>query len=218
MSEEIIGRGVYAQSEAARLIGLPTAKLSRWVGSDARSALWRNAYRDVVEGSRELSFRDLQQARTVWALRSAGVSLQAVRKALVLARELIAETTPFAHHGMKTDGRRVFLHVAEDRGEPVLIDLLDRQYAFDKVLGPVLDDVDFEEFATRWWPNGRKGRVVLDPDRSFGRPIDAETGVPTSALAVAVDAEGSVRRAARSYEVPEAAVRHALAFEAKLAA
>ena len=220
MSElnDILGRGVYAPSEAARLVGLAAGKLNRWVGDEARGALWQNAFRSVTD-SRELSFLDLQQLRVVARLREAGVPLQAVRKGLIAARDVIAGTTPFAHLALKTDGRGVFMQVAEDEREPFLIDLVRNQYAFEKVLAPVLRDVEFSDnYAARWWPTGRRGRVVLDPARSFGHPIDAETGVPTATLAEATRVEGSVRNTARAYEVPEAAVREAIRFEDRLAA
>ena len=215
---DILGRGVYAPTEAARLIGLAAPKVNRWIGDEAKGAVWENAFRSLT-GSREMSFLDLQQLRVVSELRRVGVSLQAIRKGLAAARDVIATSTPFAHHALKTDGRDVFMKVAEAEREPELIDLTRNQYAFEKVLAPVLRDVDFgADYARRWWPSGKSKRIVLDPERSFGRPIDAESGVPTRALALAADAEGSVRRAATLFEVPEAAVRQAVAFEQKLAA
>lgn len=217
-TDTILGRGVYAPSEAARLLHLQSGKLTRWVGAEDRGALWENAYRSISD-SKELSFLDLQQLRVVARLREAGVSLQAIRKGLVAARDVIAGSTPFAHHALKTDGRGVFMRVAEAEGEPVLIDLVRNQYAFEKVLAPVLRSVDFEDdYARRWWPEGRSGRVVVDPARAFGRPIDETTGVPTWTLANAATVEGSIKAAARAFEVPEVAVRSAVSFEAKLAA
>jgi uncharacterized protein (DUF433 family) len=87
------------------------------------------------------------------------------------------------------------------------------------IVEPSLKGLEFgKDLAVRWWPAGKEDRIVIDPRRQFGQPIDAETGVPTSVLATAATAEGSVERAARAYRVPTAAVRRAVRFEQKLAA
>jgi len=59
---------------------------------------------------------------------------------------------------------------------------------------------------------------VLDPRRSFGRPIVALHGVPTEVLACAARACGSVNEVSRWYEVPEAEIEDAVEFEHALAA
>jgi uncharacterized protein (DUF433 family) len=65
-----------------------------------------------------------------------------------------------------------------------------------------------------------KGRVVLDPERSFGKPIDAEAGVPTRALCDAALAGGGQSPAvvAEWFGVPLEAVQAAVAFEGSLLA
>jgi uncharacterized protein (DUF433 family) len=69
----------------------------------------------------------------------------------------------------------------------------------------------------RWWPLGRDHRVVLDPERSFGRPIITPESVPTAILARAFQAEGSIDSVARWYEVDPRSVLDAVEFEKKLA-
>jgi uncharacterized protein (DUF433 family) len=59
--------------------------------------------------------------------------------------------------------------------------------------------------------------VLVDPGRSFGRPI-VSRGVPTEVLADAAKLEGSIDAVAALYEVPKAEVRSALIFEQRLAA
>ena len=72
--------------------------------------------------------------------------------------------------------------------------------------------------AARWWPLPGADTIVIDPQRSFGQPIAADYGVPTATLARAVTVEGSVKAAARAYEVPARVVRDAGEFEDRLAA
>jgi len=69
----------------------------------------------------------------------------------------------------------------------------------------------------RWRPFRGKKSIVIDPSRAFGQPIASQFGVPTIALAEAVEAEGSVEDVARIFEVPVGVVRDAVTFEASLA-
>jgi len=67
--------------------------------------------------------------------------------------------------------------------------------------------------------NGRNnGRVVLDPERRFGQPLDSETGVPTEAIRRAVTAgDGQdLKSVARWFEIPVEAVKAAMNFEKSL--
>ena len=64
---------------------------------------------------------------------------------------------------------------------------------------------------------GKSGTVIVDPARSFGQPVEAETSVPTTALAAAAKAEGSQQAAARAWGVPLRSVRRAVDFEEHMA-
>ena len=59
---------------------------------------------------------------------------------------------------------------------------------------------------------------MIDPERGFGAPIVARSGVPTKVLADAVKTEGSVDFVAKWYEVTPREVRDAVKFEDQLAA
>lgn len=107
-----------------------------------------------------------------------------------------------------------------EQEEPQLIDLLRRQYAFNRMIEPSLRDLDFDKdgLALRWWPLTRAKSVVLDPAIQFGRPTIAGVGIGTRILADAVVAEGGIEPGARLYEINPRQVRDALLFEERLAA
>jgi hypothetical protein len=97
--------------------------------------------------------------------------------------------------------------------EAKLIDLFRRQHVFREIVEPSLKGVEFEDgIPARWWPQGRQAGIVLDPERSFGKPIEADTSVPADVLAAAAVAEGSPEAAARVWVVPVRAVKRAIAF------
>jgi uncharacterized protein (DUF433 family) len=70
----------------------------------------------------------------------------------------------------------------------------------------------------RWWPLGTDRAVVLDPQRQFGQPITARSGIATEILQAAAKAGQTIEEIAEWYEIDPPAVRDALEFEAKLAA
>ncbi|GHD57031.1 hypothetical protein GCM10017083_37920 [Thalassobaculum fulvum] len=213
----LIGVGLYTLAEAERLVGVPAGKVGRWLrGHRAHGRQYEPLWKPEVDLGDEriyLGFRDLMEVRVAAAFIHAGLSPQKVRRAIDLAREMIGLDRPLSTVHFRTDGRTVFLRMAEDDRDR-LIDLFRKQYAFREIVEPSLKHVDFGEDGVprRWWPLGRRGHVVVDPERAFGQPIESTTSVPVASLVAAVSAEGSVEAAAAAWDVPSSAVRHALEF------
>lgn len=213
----LVGIGLYTPADAERLTGVRAGRIVRWLrghGAPGRAyaPLWRSQV-DLGDGRVFLGFRDLMEVRVADAFIRTGLSPQRVRRAIDLARELVGLERPLSTTHFRTDGRTVFLRMAEDDTDR-LIDLFRQQYAFRNVVEPSFKHVDFGDDGTprRWWPLGRQGHVVVDPERAFGQPIESTTSVPVASLVTAVTAEGSERAAAEVWGVPVAAIRHALDF------
>jgi uncharacterized protein (DUF433 family) len=173
----------------------------------------------VIEGHFEIGFRDLIELRFVKAFIEAGVGLKAIRNCLVYASKLVQEERPFATRRFRTDGRTIFLESLDPAGTSELLDLKKHQYVLKQIIERTFRDLDIEaDVVIRWRPYQGKESIVIDPARAFGQPIVARSGVPTIVLADAVEAEGSVKRVARLYELPEDEVRDAVRFEKHLLA
>lgn len=221
----LVGLGLYTPSEAARLIKVPAPKLIRWLrghgsGNRAYEPLWHGQI-DIGDGATYLGFLDLIQCRMAAAFIAAGLSPQKVRRALILARDIIDADHPFANSRFKTDGRTLLLEaLGSDTEDRPLVDLFRRgQYVMHKIIEPSLKGIDFDtDTASRWWPTGRSNDIVVDPKRQFGQPIIDSAGVPTAILKAAAEAEGSVEMAARMFRISPVAVRRAVDFELGLAA
>ncbi len=225
-----LGRGLYTVPEAARLSRVSAGRIRRWMrgytfrSSDGSS----HASPPVVlapgrqdAGGLTLTFRDLIEVRFIDAFRSHGVSWKVIRLSAERASELYRESHPFASQRFLTDGRSIFAEMLESNGEDSLLELVESQYAFKRVLEPYLyKGLEFSsaDQVLRWWPLGEKRRVVIDPARAFGQPIDSSGFVPTAALAGAFHAEKSYRRVAEWFGVELRSVRDAVAFEQSLAA
>lgn len=219
---DLVGVGLYTPAEAARLTAIPASKLVRWLnGHNAHGVhytpLWRSQI-DLEDGHTYLGFRDLMEARVADMLIKEGISAQRVRSAILLAQQIVNDERPLSTHQFKTDGRSIFLKTIEkgERGEEVerLLNLINKQYGFSSIISPLLKNVEADDNGApaRWWPAGRQGKIVVDPQRSFGQPIDYTSGIPTIILAEAAKYHG-LKVAARDYEVSEASILRAVKFE-----
>lgn len=226
--QEFLGLGFYSVGDAARLLRMPTLNIRRWLAGykfvregelHEVPPLW---VPDLPkgDGTIELSFRDLIELRFVHQFTQAGVGLKAIRNCLDYARTVVESDRPFLSSRFRTDGRTIFLESAKANDEDaVLLDLKRHQYAIKRVIEQSFQDLDIEaDEVARWRPYRGKDTIILDPERSFGQPIATDSGVPTAALAEAVEAEGSAERVAALYEVAVEVVRDAVRFESVLRA
>lgn len=216
MKDAAFGIGAYSPTEAGRLLRIPPATIRHWLfgysygrqgPKTSQPPLWIAQY-GPSQDEPLLGFRDLLEARIVRGLREAGLGLPTIRKCLERARELVDDEHPFSTRQFQTDGKTLFIEHGDG-----LLDLRKRQHVFRRVIEPTFRDLDFDvDAASRWWL-GPARTLVIDPERSWGQPIVAATGVSTARLAQAVEAEGSIERVARQYDLPPATVREAIAFE-----
>ncbi|MEM1062142.1 MAG: MerR family transcriptional regulator [Planctomycetota bacterium] len=215
-----VGLGLYAPADAARLLGVPVDRMHRWSGDrkDSIPVIERRLKREGL-----LTFAELMELHFVRRFRDRGVSLKAVRKAAKRAASLFGTKYPLSSARFDTDGSSIFATLQRDAEEPGLVEDLARcQLVFPQIIRPFFKNLEYEkgrDEVARFWPAGRDGRIVLDPARRFGRPLDAETGVAVETLVTAFhkayggDAEG----VAFEFDVPVAAVEAAVAFDRSLA-
>ena len=223
MTSAKFGIGAYSLTEAGMLLNVPPRTLRRWVfgyqyvqedqNSKMQLPLWKPQYGANHEVPL-LGFRDLIEARIVNGLKKSGIGLPTIRDCLRIASEIVDDDHPFSNKRFKTDGKKLFLEIFDDMGEGKVIDLKQRQHAFQKIVAPSFIDLEFDaDVASRWWLLPNKKTIVADPARAFGQPIIAETGVTTRRIAQAVEAEGSVERVASIFEISKSSVKDALTIE-----
>ncbi|MBI4567675.1 MAG: DUF433 domain-containing protein [Planctomycetes bacterium] len=223
----LLGVGIYSVPDAARLTRVPARTIRRWIAGYRYNSVGERRYSSPLwKGQHGLAgedlavgFLDLMEIRLVHAFREKGVHWKTIRRAGARASERFETDHPFCTQRVLTDGRALFVDVADHEHEPRLLELARDQLVFRDFILPFLKNVRFQDgLPTAWWPLGEKREVVIDPARSLGKPIVKARGVPTRVLADACRAEGSVERVAAWFEVDEPAVRDALEFESSLAA
>lgn len=226
--DKFVGVGIYTIPEAAKLTKVPARSIQRWIagytyknkGVERFSPPVVHPELPSVDDQVSLTFEELMELGLVEAFRRHGVSWKMIRTAAQKAADLFNSKHPFALQQFRTDGRNVFLYLSTETSERAVINLAKDQFIFNSVVEPsMLKDVVYRPDGSplTWWPLGGNRRVVLDPERSFGRPIDPVTGVSASTLAQAYRVELSFEDVADFYEVDEQAVRDAVEFDRYLA-
>ncbi len=220
----MLGHGIFAIPEAARLLGVPGASIRRWLFG-ARQDTQRQPVLvpdyDPIDHQYALSFLDLVQLRFVAEFRHLGIGLREIRTAAERASELLNTQHPFATKRFLTDGRHIIAQIADPDRSPSLLTLSKYQFELEALVRPLLRrEIDFGDmdYAERWWPAGRDTGVVVDPTRNRGTPTLDATGVPTAVLATAADNGQAVPSIAAWYEIPQSQVEAALRFERSFAA
>ena len=232
MVTTMIGRGLYAPKQVACLANLKletsfsAEHFRRWArGYESAGRSYAPVIIPEIEDDRDrITFVEFIELLFVASYRSLGISPQVIRAAAHEGARLFETKHPFAVTRFRTDGKSIFAELervgAARLGIPeeLLVEDLPRaQMVFAEMVEPYFRDIDWGELeAQAYWPCGRDGRIVLDPRRCYGQPIDAATGVATDALYSFVASGDAPETVAEWYEVPVAAVNAAVQFERAL--
>lgn len=226
---------MYTLSEASRLLDVDVRALQRWLFGYRYSVtengkrregyspgLWKPQYDPADTGEKVIGFHDLLEARIVREFVRAGVSLPVIRHCLERAKDKFGSHYPLTAQRFVTDGETIFHEAhqaANEDGDPALLNLKNLQYTFKSIIKTSLyagiEYLDAE--ARRWYPEGARSPVLVDPAVRFGHPVIKGTGVPTEQLYAAFLAEGKdAARVARLFNIHARDVAAAVKFETKL--
>lgn len=218
----VLGNGVYTLNEAAQLTGLNRALVNRWFrgrgGKRPSDPVFQSDYSNLGEG-RSISFYDLIELNVGAQFRENGFSLHYVRRTHEKLQAAWHTKHPFCMKRLATDGKRIFAMELDDEENPIVYDVETFQIWFDKIVVPILKQIDYDRataMATQW---RIADMIVLNPKMSFGKPTVEGTGVRTNVLATAYLAnERDAAAVADWYGVSEAHVMAAVAFEERILA
>lgn len=210
-----LGKGIYLLPQAARLVGVPSRMLRRWMFGTSDDDPVLPTPPPIVDGIPSLEFVDLVSALFIKAFRKEGVSLQHIRRVALKAAHELGDPRPFSLRNFTTDGRRIYRWVEDDEAARALVDVDTGQFVMRPVYDPLLRSIDYGiEEAQRWHPLGQGHLVVVDPAIALGAPT--VRGIPTRVLHGPVAAGDSPSEVAGWYEVTEADVLAACEFERKI--
>jgi uncharacterized protein (DUF433 family) len=224
--DSFFGVGFYSVSEAARIL---TAALLTKV-SKINLRRWRHGrksairdYTSVIQAQDlriadkdTIKFLELVELLTVASMCSENVKMRDVRDAYVHARQEYGNY-PFASKKWSVYGGELFIKASAAHDGLVAMASLNR--AFESIVKPLLHDIIVYEGDSplEITPLGKDRSVVLDPERSFGSPINRETGVPTYAIYGMYKSGEEAKKIAQWYHVSELGVEDAIEYETRLA-
>jgi len=226
----------YTIQEAAHYLLIPRATLRSWVVGRYYpiSGGSRKFFKPLVhppEPDRNvLSFVNLVEAHVLDAIRRVHqVRLPQVRRALEYLQKRYRKPHPLAEQEMLTDGRDLFIREYQN-----LVQIsTDGQLAMREMLDAHLRRIERDAggLALRLYPFTLKRpsvdrgasveeprNILIDPRISFGRPVLAGTGIPTSIIAERYKAGDSIGALARDYAQEPARIEEAIRCELRLEA
>ncbi|MBN2020638.1 MAG: DUF433 domain-containing protein [Sedimentisphaerales bacterium] len=178
----MLGKGIYILSEVARLTELHPNRVRSWfkgrTDRHGRGPVFESDYK-IVDGDFAVSFFDLIDVLIAGQFRDRhNVPMRIVRRAHQVLQEELQTKHPFCHSDLWTDGKRIFVDVANKIDEERLRDVVSQQQFFLHIKEK-LDHIDYSEInklALRW--RITEG-VVVDPSISMGKPTIENTGITT---------------------------------------
>jgi uncharacterized protein (DUF433 family) len=211
-----VNRPLYSFAEADRIAKVSSNTSRRWL--KGYSFLYKDALHEMpaitptAETKEAVSFVDLMEVATIDKLRKKGFSFKQIRKINVTARFYLKRPRPLVTETFKVRGRDIFI----DEGFGILLNVGHGagMQAWDEVLDPFLDTVEYEgEIVRRWWPLGKDVAVLVDPDFGFGLPVVEGTGVRTEIIAERHRAGDSTDEIAYDFDVTPKQINDALQWE-----
>jgi uncharacterized protein (DUF433 family) len=173
---------LYTVAEAAWFLGVPTSTFSAWAKGYERRFVARPVVKGAavvtaVEAQRNfpsVPFVGLAEGMVIAAFRTAGVSLQHIRKAVsVLEREIGIEHA-LASKRLFTDGAVILYDYAEREDDEQLTEVVSQQRVFSEVVDEYLRRIAYghDGWAAKLIsPATPRAVIEVDPERSFGQPI-----------------------------------------------
>ncbi len=187
---------LFLTREAAIYLHVPPSTFQTWVhGYERHDAHDRSTVGaplitsvDVAPGAPSIPFIGLVEGLALAAFRRAGVPMQRIRPALERLEKEIGLRHALASDRLYTDGAEVLFDYGRDTSEEIIAQLVvvrNQQRVFAPIVEQYLRHITYgpDHWATRVrLPAYEKTPVIVDPKRSFGRPVIQRVRVPVEEL------------------------------------
>ena len=210
-------RRLYSYADSDRMAGVGKGTSKRWIEGYTRTlpSGLRTKVPPVTPGrvitGEGVSFADLVEIVAIGRFKELGFSVKTVRRIVEACQAQYEVQHPLSSLEFKAGGRDVFV-----KDGTLLHGVLKRkaQPAWDSILGPFLETLDYRDsFAHRWWPLGKDRPIVIDPEYGYGLPVVAGSGVRTEIISERVKAGDRPDEIAYDFNVSRADVDSAIQYE-----
>lgn len=230
----------YTIADASRYLQVPYGTVSKWTSGYSfvpKGRSVKTVGRPIVHTlparghDPRIPFAGLVEAFVIKALRSSGVSLQAVRRIIATLRTefgdewaLTSERLLFSGR-MGPSGPEVLYNYAERHDDPEVLVVVGSRNEHQRVFAPVVNDYlerivyHDDMYAGRiFLPLTQERLLMADPYRNGGHPIFASTAAPVDMVLSRVNAGEPIRSVANDYGLDTDEVRLAVQHASQLAA
>lgn len=230
---------LYSVAEVARYVDMPQETLRQWArgyskvqrsGRKSTGAPIVTAFEAPVRGHRlpTMPFVGLAESMVLSAIRRSGVPLQRIRPALEQLQKQLGVRHALASQQLFTDGAEVLYNIAAESADPQshvamnLIVIRNGQHIFTDIVREYLHKITYDEVAgfasAVRLPLYEHSEVVVDPYRSFGRPIFANGGSRVSDVLERFWAGETLDELSEEFGVPQAELEDAVRVASQAAA
>ncbi len=215
----------YSIPLAALYLQLPAATLRSWVlGREYPTDSGRRWFEPVIAlpdpATKLLSFFNLAEAHVLSAFRrDKKIRLDHIRSALDYVETQFAAKHPLIDQTFETDGVKLFVRKLEQ-----LVDASSHgQIVIPEIMGHLERLQRENSMVTRLYPFTRPGHtgprsVFIDPRFSFGRPVLANSCIPTASIAGRYKAGESIDDLVADFRCPQSEIEEAIRCELPQAA
>jgi uncharacterized protein (DUF433 family) len=209
---------MYTEAEAARLLGVAQSTLHYWLeGGERRGKDYRPIIREASRGLRVVTWAEFVEAGLLREYRRTHqVPMAELRKFVDLLRVSFGVPYPLADRRPYVSGRQLILDAQSAAGlgaDFCLVAVANDQLLLTPASQAFFERVDWEgETPTGWRPDANpKSPVRVTPKIRFGRP--SIKGISTEIIWEQEDSGEGIDTIAEVYELTEADVHWALAYE-----
>ena len=212
-------QGIYSLPEAANYLRIPPSTLRAWCfGQSSGGRRFQSIIQLPNSDVKALSFVNLIEAYVLDAIRKQHkVTLQNVRKSLDYLKKEFPSKHLLADQLFETDGVDLFI----DKYGSLINISKEGQTEMKEAIRVYLSRIERDQkgLPIRLFPftRGKEGTdpksIVIDPSVSFGRPIIAGKGVPTSSVVSRFKAGDSIELLSEDFRITPAQIEEAIRCE-----
>jgi uncharacterized protein (DUF433 family) len=199
----------YQVKEVARYAGITPQTILNWQKNQPGMTPTISRRDD----GKALSYLQLIEIAVVASLRSAGVSLAAIKEAKEYIGQRLHSEYPFAEYGFKTDGSNILMNLSafENGGAKDTLVVVNRggQLGWKPILERRLKEFEYRKGKAVKWNLG--DAISINPQVSFGAP--SINGIPTWTIKGRLEAGESIEEIAYDFSLKASEIKKALEFE-----
>ena len=216
-----LGSGIYTIPDISKLLGIPQAKVRRYLNEYWDDRLGKKLFNQTYSWSADnkikaVNFYTLIELYTCFHLQEMGVSTYQVLKSRTAMSKELNSPYPFASSKLLTDGKKIWY---EFKDSIVKADG-SRQTDFVEFIKKFAGKIDFnsQKIAERFYPATKNSSIVVDPHHQFGQPTIDGTNINSEVIFSMHESGEPINAISILYDLTAKQVNDAITFHKKLAA